>query len=83
MNLCVPEPLAQYHKPDTFCCGKPVLDDRLKRRALANQVSGATRTFVVSDAEQTVRGFTPWRPEPLRTKLQPARSGTTCPTRYQ
>ena len=57
MNLCAPEPLTQHHKLDIFSCGEPVLDDWLKRRAFANQVSGATRTFVVSDAEQTVRGY--------------------------
>ncbi len=34
-----------------------MLDDWLKRRAFANQVSGATRTFVVADAEQTARGY--------------------------
>jgi len=57
MNLHPPEPLAQHHKLDTFSCGEPVLDEWLKRRAFANQVSGATRTFVVADAVQTVRGY--------------------------
>jgi GNAT superfamily N-acetyltransferase len=57
MNLHLPEPLSQHHKLVTFSCGEPVLDDWLKRRAFANQVSGATRTFVVADAEQTVRGY--------------------------
>ena len=57
MSLSPPEPLAQHHKLDTFSCGEIVLDDWLKRRAFANQVSGATRTFVVADAENTVLGY--------------------------
>ncbi|WP_297479044.1 GNAT family N-acetyltransferase [Ferrovum sp.] len=57
MNLHPPEPLSQHHKLDSFSCGEIVLDDWLKRRAFANQVSGATRTFVVADAEHTVLGY--------------------------
>ncbi len=56
-ELHPPEPLSQHHKLDTFSCGEIVLDDWLKRRAFANQVSGATRTFVVADAEHTVLGY--------------------------
>ncbi len=57
MNLQPPAPLTQHHKLDTFYCGEPVLDDWLKRRALANQVSGATRTFVVANSQHTVQGY--------------------------
>lgn len=57
MNLHLPEPLSQHHKLDTFSREEIVLDDWLKRRAFANQVSGATRTFVVADAEHTVLGY--------------------------
>jgi len=34
-----------------------VLDDWLKRRALANQSSGASRTFVVTDQDGSVCGY--------------------------
>ena len=34
-----------------------MLDDWLKRRALANQSSGASRTFVVTDEDGRVRGY--------------------------
>lgn len=34
-----------------------MLDDWLKRRALSNQASGASRTFVVTDEGGHVRGF--------------------------
>ncbi len=40
-----------------FDCGEPVLDDWLKRRALPNQSSGASRTFVVADDVGIVAGY--------------------------
>jgi GNAT superfamily N-acetyltransferase len=48
--LSAPEPLAPHHQLDGFSSGEPSLDDWLKRRAGANQVSGASRTFVVCEA---------------------------------
>ena len=42
-----PQPLAQIHDLSTFDCGEQVLNEWLKRRAFANQVTGASRTFVV------------------------------------
>jgi len=52
-----PEPLAAAHRLDDFECGEAVLDDWLKRRALSNQSSGASRTFVVADAGGHVDGY--------------------------
>jgi GNAT superfamily N-acetyltransferase len=46
MSITSPEPLANHHSLTDFYCGIDSLDDWLKRRALANQTSGATRTFV-------------------------------------
>ncbi|MEK7731355.1 MAG: GNAT family N-acetyltransferase, partial [Planctomycetota bacterium] len=57
LQLGPPEPLAASHRLDDFECGEPVLDDWLKRRALANQSSGASRTFVVADQDSRVRGY--------------------------
>jgi predicted N-acetyltransferase YhbS len=48
--LSAPEPLAPHHKTDEFSCGERPLDDWLKRRALANQTSGASRTFVACES---------------------------------
>jgi predicted N-acetyltransferase YhbS len=56
MMLSAPEPLASQHQLDSFSSGVPVLDDWLKRRALANQATGASRTFVVCEA-CTVVGY--------------------------
>ena len=42
---------------DDFECGEAVLDDWIKRRAMANQLSGASRTFVVADHDNRVCGY--------------------------
>ncbi|HSY26940.1 MAG TPA: GNAT family N-acetyltransferase [Burkholderiaceae bacterium] len=57
LQLNSPEPLSTSHRVDDFECGEAVLDDWLKRRALANQLSGASRTFVVADQNNRVCGY--------------------------
>ena len=52
-----PTPLMPDHDLSSFSSGVPALDDWLRRRALANQYSGATRTFVAEDAKRQVIGF--------------------------
>lgn len=52
-----PHPLAQIHDLSIFDCGEPVLNEWLKRRAFANQVSGASRTFVVSGEHNQVLAY--------------------------
>lgn len=52
-----PEPLAAHHVLEGFTSGEPVLDEWLRKRALGNQVSGASRTFVVTDAADLVLGY--------------------------
>lgn len=49
-----PEPLTVAHALGGFDSGVASLDDWLRRRALQNQASGASRTFVVCDAGQVV-----------------------------
>jgi GNAT superfamily N-acetyltransferase len=46
-----PVPLTAAHLVVDFDSGVPSLDDWLKRRTLNNQISGATRTFVLCDAD--------------------------------
>lgn len=57
LKLRPPELLTSSHQIEHFCSGENVLDDWLKRRALANQQSGASRTFVVADQDGAVVGF--------------------------
>ena len=54
MPFLRPEPLADAHALGDFACGVNLLDDWLKRRARANQVSGASRTVVVTDNHRVV-----------------------------
>jgi GNAT superfamily N-acetyltransferase len=49
-----PEPLSAAHALDGFDSGVASLDDWLCKRALANQSSGASRTFVTSDTGRVV-----------------------------
>jgi GNAT superfamily N-acetyltransferase len=46
-GLSPPELLAEHHDIAGFCSGEAPLDDWLIRRARTNQVSGASRTYVV------------------------------------
>lgn len=54
MTLSAPEPLAEQHELAEFNSGVPELDDWLRRRARANQVGGASRTFVVCEDSQVI-----------------------------
>ncbi len=57
LDLSAPQPLTSAHVVDDFSCGEPVLEEWLKRRAMINQVSGASRTFVVTDQDGRVYGY--------------------------
>lgn len=57
LHLHPPQPLAASHVLEHFVCGEVALDDWLKRRALTNQQSGASRTFVVADDSSCVYGY--------------------------
>jgi len=52
-----PQPLAQVHGLSAFDCDESVLNEWLKRRAFANQVNGASRTFVVVDERNQVLAY--------------------------
>jgi GNAT superfamily N-acetyltransferase len=53
-SLSPPQPLADHHDLAAFISGEPPLDDWLKRRARANQASGASRTFVLCQGARVV-----------------------------
>ena len=52
MTLRPPERVAAHHHLHEFDCGVASLNEWLRRRALANEVSGASRTFVVCDGDR-------------------------------
>jgi GNAT superfamily N-acetyltransferase len=53
-RLTPPASLANHHELDEFLSGEASLDDWLRRRARTNQVSGASRTYVVCDGSRVV-----------------------------
>ena len=57
MRLQAPQPLAERHSTAGFDCGDSSLNLWLQQRALANQRSGATRTFVVCCADGVVKAY--------------------------
>jgi GNAT superfamily N-acetyltransferase len=57
VRFSAPVPLSNMHFLDEFSCGEASLDEWLKRRAMSNQMSGASRTFVVVDQVQRVCGY--------------------------
>jgi GNAT superfamily N-acetyltransferase len=54
VRLSAPAPLSGEHELDLFDCGEASLDDWLKRRARANQIGGASRTYVVAEGSRVV-----------------------------
>lgn len=54
MALTPPQPIGESHHISAFDSGVSVLDDWLKRRARANQQSGASRTYVLSENQRVV-----------------------------
>jgi GNAT superfamily N-acetyltransferase len=53
-KLSPPELLSGHHRLDEFLCEESALADWLKRRALKNQLEGASRTFVVCDGADVI-----------------------------
>lgn len=49
-----PEKLQSTHDLSTFDCGETVLNDWLRRRALQNQQSGASSTYVILDKTRVI-----------------------------
>jgi GNAT superfamily N-acetyltransferase len=54
VTVSAPEPLTDRHDCVGFACGREMLDTWLMQRALRNQGSGASRTFVVCDGRRVV-----------------------------
>ena len=54
MQFLAPVPLSNQHQTEQFSCGVESLDAWLKRRALKNQVQGASRTYVVCQGDRVM-----------------------------
>jgi len=57
MGLSASGRIGTHHQIGDFASGIVSLDEWLKRRALANQATGAARTFVVCEADRVVTYF--------------------------
>ncbi|MBK6742545.1 MAG: GNAT family N-acetyltransferase [Hydrogenophilales bacterium] len=57
MTVSAPEPLAVHHDIEAFASGVASLDTWLKRRALKNQHSGASRTFVACEGRRVMANY--------------------------
>jgi GNAT superfamily N-acetyltransferase len=53
-----PEKLSSVHDVSGFDSGEPALDDWLRRRAVQNEASGASRTYVVCVGRKVVGYYT-------------------------
>lgn len=54
LKLAQPVPISEEHQFDDFTSGETSLDDWLKKRALKNQHSGASRCFVVCTDKKVI-----------------------------
>ncbi|WP_342234928.1 GNAT family N-acetyltransferase [Inquilinus sp. OTU3971] len=54
MTVSAPEPLPSHHDTEGFGSGVESLDNWLKRRALKNQTTGASRTFVACEGRRVL-----------------------------
>lgn len=52
--LSAPELLTSIHDLTAFDCGEETLNKWLKNKALANQASGASKTYVICDGKKVV-----------------------------
>lgn len=52
--ISAPAPLTAAHDLSVFTCGEPGLDCWVRRRAMTNQATGASRTYVVTEDENVV-----------------------------
>lgn len=55
-EISAPKKLSAEHDVSAFDCGEPALDGWLRRRALPNEASGASRTYVAC-VGRTVAGY--------------------------
>lgn len=78
--MTAPEPLAACHETGGFACGVPSLDDRLRKQALKNEVSGASRTYVVCESgRRNVVGFYALATGSVARKQAPGRISRQMP----
>lgn len=74
-----PVPLTTSHDCSGFDCGQESLNLWLKKRALANAISGASRCYVVCDAQNAVLGYYALAAGSLAAEAAPGRLRRNMP----
>ncbi|EHR1566530.1 GNAT family N-acetyltransferase [Salmonella enterica] len=77
--ISAPEPLHAGHVLTSFCCGVDSMDDWLKQRAMKNQVTGASRTFVCCDNNSKVLAYYSLASSAVTTNTAPGRFRRNMP----
>ena len=77
-GLASPQVLDAHHDVSAFECGEPALDAWLRTRALENQSSGASRTYVLCQ-EQRVVGYFALAAGDVSVKESPGRFRRNMP----
>lgn len=52
--LTSPAPINSHHDLTSFDCGEPSLNEWLQKRALKNEQSGASRTYVITQGKSVI-----------------------------
>jgi GNAT superfamily N-acetyltransferase len=78
IDLSAPAPLTDHHQLGAFNSGVATLDEWLRRRARANQVSGASRSFVIC-AGDIVVGYYALASGAVSTTAAPSRFRRNMP----
>jgi len=79
MTLAPPEPISERHETDAFDCGESELNEWLRRRALANEIGGASRTYVVCRGNRVVAYYS-LSVGSVRPELTPGRVRRNMPS---
>ena len=77
--ISAPGPLHSGHILASFCCGVDSMDNWLKQRALKNQVTGASRTFVCCDSDSKVLAYYSLASSAVTTTTVPGRFRRNMP----
>ncbi|MDI5754259.1 GNAT family N-acetyltransferase, partial [Salmonella enterica subsp. enterica serovar Montevideo] len=74
-----PEPLHAGHILTPFCCGVDSMDNWLKQRAMKNQTTGASRTFVCCGSDSSVLAYYSLASSAVTTNTAPGRFRRNMP----
>jgi hypothetical protein len=82
VTLSAPEPLNASHQISIFDCDIPELNEWLRKRAFANNKEGASRTYVITDAQRVV-GYYALAAGAINITAAPGRFRRNMPTQFR